>query len=245
MGWIKIHRKITEWEWYTDTNVFRVFTHLLLTVNFKDKKWRGKTIKRGSKITSLTHLSEETGLTVMQVRTALDKLIVTGEVTKSSTSTYSLIKVNNYDEYQCDNKVDNKPITNEQQTSNKPITTTKESKKGKKEKNTDIEFEEFWSSYPRKLGKKKARDKYLIIDKSKHLQIMKALTVHIKNWDDPKFIPHPTTWLNGERWEDESSAFNFDDMDDIQLAEYIRTNPLAQEQAKRERPHAFQIFNYL
>ena len=30
-GWIKLHRKITEWEWYSDANTFRVFMHLLLT----------------------------------------------------------------------------------------------------------------------------------------------------------------------------------------------------------------------
>ena len=29
-GWIKIHRKITEWEWYDDVNTFRLFMHLIL-----------------------------------------------------------------------------------------------------------------------------------------------------------------------------------------------------------------------
>ena len=46
-GWLKLHRKISEWEWYTDGNTFRLFLHLLLNANFEDKKWKGITIKKG------------------------------------------------------------------------------------------------------------------------------------------------------------------------------------------------------
>ena len=37
-GFINLHRKILDWEWYDDINVFRVFTHLLLTVNWTPAK---------------------------------------------------------------------------------------------------------------------------------------------------------------------------------------------------------------
>jgi hypothetical protein len=37
-GWIKIHRSILEWEWYEDTNTFRLFMHLILKANHKDRK---------------------------------------------------------------------------------------------------------------------------------------------------------------------------------------------------------------
>lgn len=50
-GWIKLHRKITEWEWYSDANTFRVFMHLLLTANYEDKRWRNIDVKRGQIIT--------------------------------------------------------------------------------------------------------------------------------------------------------------------------------------------------
>ncbi len=46
-GWIKIHRKILDWEWYSDLNVRVVFLHLLLKANHDDKKWMGMDIKRG------------------------------------------------------------------------------------------------------------------------------------------------------------------------------------------------------
>ena len=38
-GWIKLHRNLLDWEWYSDIKVCRVFLHLLLTANFKDGNW--------------------------------------------------------------------------------------------------------------------------------------------------------------------------------------------------------------
>ena len=49
---VKLFRKFTEWEWYDDINVSRVFLHLLITVNWTDKKWKGQEIKRGSIVSS-------------------------------------------------------------------------------------------------------------------------------------------------------------------------------------------------
>jgi len=130
-GYIKLHRKIITWEWYEEPNVFRLFLHCLLKANHKDKKWRGNLIKRGSFITSLETLSKETRLTIQQVRTSLDKLILTKEINKVATNLSTCIIVNNYHEYQ----IDNKPVTNEQQTDNKRITTTKNDKNDKNDNN--------------------------------------------------------------------------------------------------------------
>lgn len=73
-GFINLHRKILDWEWYDDINVFRVFTHLLLTVNWTPAKWHGIEILPGQRITSREILATETGLSVRQIRTALEKL---------------------------------------------------------------------------------------------------------------------------------------------------------------------------
>ena len=134
-GWIKLYRKILDWEWYDDINVWRVFTHCLLMANFKDKKWHGITIKRGSFITSNQKLVLGTKLTSMQIRVAVTKLKTTNEITTKTTNRYTVISVNNYSKYQSNNQQDNKQITNKQQTDNKQITTTKEGKEGKKDKN--------------------------------------------------------------------------------------------------------------
>jgi len=58
-GWIKLHRKLLDWEWYDDVNTTRVFLHLLMVANHKDNNWRGITIKRGQKLTSLSSLQRK------------------------------------------------------------------------------------------------------------------------------------------------------------------------------------------
>lgn len=139
MEWfIQIQRKILDWEWYSDINTKVVFLHLLFTCNFKEAKWRWKIVKPWQKITSLSHLANETCLSVQQVRTAIEKLKSTWEITHESTSDYTMLTLNNWDIY---NKQDNKRITNEQQTNNKRITTIEESNKNNNdnnENNTEI-----------------------------------------------------------------------------------------------------------
>lgn len=137
-GWIKVHRKILEWEWWDDPNTFRVFMYCLLRANHSDKKYRGTTVEKGSFLTGLHVMAEKTKLSIQQVRTSLNKLISTNEITKESTSKGTRIYVVNWEKYQdkeseVTNKITSKP-TNEQQTNNKPITTNKNDKNVKNEK---------------------------------------------------------------------------------------------------------------
>lgn len=140
-GWVKMHRKFLEWEWYDDINTKVLFLHCLLKANHKDKKWRGNLIKRGSFITSLSHLSDETGLSIQNVRTSFDKLESTGEVNKESTSVNTCVTIVNYDDYQSTNT----GVTSDQQTSNKRLTTTKNEKNVENEKNDYVQFIDFWN----------------------------------------------------------------------------------------------------
>lgn len=127
-GWIKLHRKMLDWEWYDDVNTKVLYLHLLLTVNHVDKKWRGFDVPQGSIITGRKRLSQETGLSEQQVRTCLEKLQSTNEITIKSTSLFSLISVTNWKSHQDNNQQDNQEATNEQPTSNQRVTTTKEGK---------------------------------------------------------------------------------------------------------------------
>lgn len=131
---IKLYRKFTEWEWYSDISTSRLFLHLILTVNWTDKKWQGICIERGSRVASYQVLATETGLSVKQVRTAIKKLQSTGEVAIKSTNKYSVFTVKNYDLYQAKGKQE----AGERQAEDKQRATTKESKEGKKEKNNNI-----------------------------------------------------------------------------------------------------------
>ena len=128
-GFIILHRRMLDWEWYDDKNTKILFIHLLLTVNWKDNKWRGKTIKRGEIITSRERLAKETLLSIQQIRSSLNKLKSTNEITIKTTTQYTHITINNYNEYQENNQQTNQQITNKQPTNNQQITTTKQSNK--------------------------------------------------------------------------------------------------------------------
>jgi len=145
-GWIKLHRSLLDWEWYDDINVMRVFLHCLLMANHKDRKYRGAVVERGSFLTGRDALASQTGLTVQQIRTSLNKLKSTNELTIKSSKQGTVIQVVSYDKYQ---EVTNESTTH-QPDSNQIVTTNKKNKNKKNEKkNTlaDAETHEIsWSS---------------------------------------------------------------------------------------------------
>ncbi len=128
-GFVKFDRKMTEWEWYRDVPTKVLFIHCIFRANWKIGCVNGTKIKRGQFVTSLAKLSEETGLTIQQTRTALKHLEATGEITNVSTQKCRIITVNNYNTYQ---EV-TKPMATQKQTGNKQpnkqLTTIEEYKK--------------------------------------------------------------------------------------------------------------------
>lgn len=69
-------------------------------------------------------------------------------------------------------------------------------------------FEDFWSAYPRKVGKLAALREWQKLNPSAETvqEIGKALAWQCETWDDPQYIPHPRTWLHQGRWMDEPPA---------------------------------------
>lgn len=127
-GYIRLFRKLVDWEWYGDPVVKSVFIDLLIHANFKEKKWQGQIVKPGELVTSVSSIADRNGLSIQQVRTALAKLEKTGEINKRSTNKNTLIIVLNYKRYQefddSDISTFNKQSTNLQQSNNKQSTTT-------------------------------------------------------------------------------------------------------------------------
>jgi len=103
-GWIKLHKKFLDWEWYDDHKTCRLFIHLLLKANYEDNEWRGILIKRGERATSLRNLAKETGLTLKQIRLSLDKLRGAQQTAQRTAhkgaQSFSIITICNYEEYQ-------------------------------------------------------------------------------------------------------------------------------------------------
>lgn len=150
-GWVKLHRSITEWEWYKEPYTRLIFEHLLYTANHAPAKWRGIDIAPGQTVTSIKKLAEANGISVQNVRTALKHLQKTGEITQNLTSHLTskvtksarLITVENWALYQTDGDSLTRPLTREltsnQQGTNKALTTNKNNKKEKNNKNNFIE----------------------------------------------------------------------------------------------------------
>ena len=106
--------------------------------------------------------------------------------------------------------------TETQQNPEKPNETLKEKDKEKEKINNKVsketymrEFEVFWAAYPRHTGKQDAYKAFVKLKPDEAL--MQAILSGIERqkqsaqWtkDGGQFIPHPATWLNGCRWEDE------------------------------------------
>lgn len=131
-GYVKIYRKIKNWEWYKDGNTLRVFLHLLLSANYAPSKYKGHDVGVGSLVTGRKQLADELSLSEQQIRTALEHLRATNEITIKTTNKFSVITLTNYAVYQVpdgiSNQQDNQQITNNQPTSNQQVTTSKESK---------------------------------------------------------------------------------------------------------------------
>ena len=65
-------------------------------------------------------------------------------------------------------------------------------------------FDEFWAAYPRKTDKGNARKAWTkALKKTRPEVLIAAAAALAATRPDPKFTAHPTTWLNGERWEDQ------------------------------------------
>lgn len=99
-GWVKIFRTMTEWEWYRDANTMRLFLHLLLTANTKDGNWQGIPIKRGQVATSLSSLANDLGLSVRNIRTSLEKLKTTRNLTCQATNKLTIVTICKFEDYQ-------------------------------------------------------------------------------------------------------------------------------------------------
>lgn len=107
-GYIKIFRSLLSWEWYEDANTFRVFIHLLLTASYEVKKWRGFIIEKGARVCSIATLANELNLSHREIRTALEHLESTGEITQASYPKFRIVKIVKFDKFQKNDKVSDK-----------------------------------------------------------------------------------------------------------------------------------------
>ena len=172
-GWIKLHRMLKDWEWYHDSQMVHLFIHLLFIANYEPSNWRGHKLERGQIITGRKQLANDTGISEQSIRTCLERLKSTNEITIQSTNRFSIITINKYDSYQVltdgNNQPANQPTPNKQPASNQQLTTSKKLKKPtieevKKycaERDNKVDYNKWYNHYTAngwKVGKNPMKD---------------------------------------------------------------------------------------
>lgn len=98
-GFVRVSRRLMDRKWYGDSDMVRVYLHILLSVNDKDSIYGGEAIKKGSFYTSCEGLARKLGLTVKSIKTALSKLEEAEEIEVKSAKRGVLITLIQWDIY--------------------------------------------------------------------------------------------------------------------------------------------------
>lgn len=178
---------------------------VILTVSLRMKPDR--TYAWPSQVT----VADQTALSERTVRKYLDKAVESGWLKRSRRGTERAGWV-----YQYELSLPERPVTHAE----RPVTHARKTGNSYRRiqpriqpKNTSAHcthterFDEFWQAYPRKVNKKRTQ---YIWQSRKLNRIADRIIANVRakarqdpQWQDPQYIPYPSTYLNGERWEDE------------------------------------------
>lgn len=89
-GYVKLSRKVTDWEHFKDDNCLKVFIFLLVHSKFEACDYAGYHFEPGDVRYTYEEIANKCGITVRQTRTAIAKLKATGILTSKATSKFSI-----------------------------------------------------------------------------------------------------------------------------------------------------------
>ncbi|RJR07935.1 hypothetical protein C4588_06200 [Candidatus Parcubacteria bacterium] len=213
-GFVKLWRKSQDSRVFNNADLWKVWTWCLMRANHEENWVTIKTgkgdidvlIGPGQFVFGRDSAAKELRMKTSSVRNRIEKLKNMKNIDIKSDSQYSIISIINWDSYQPKNdecgQAKGQPKDSQRTAKGQPKDTEKN------DKNIySSNFLEFWGWYPRRVGKGAAWKAYCNIKKPTPMlsQIRKAIESQKKSkeWQDPQFIPHPSTWLNQRRWEDE------------------------------------------
>lgn len=99
---ILLSRKMLEWEWWDDANMVKLWLYILLKANWKESKFKGETIPRGTFVTSTVQISVDIKMARSTVVRNLKKLENGHQISIKSNNKFSVISVINYAKFQGD-----------------------------------------------------------------------------------------------------------------------------------------------
>ena len=239
-GYVKLYRKTLDSGMLGNHKLWCFWCWCLMKATHKEHRvtvgFQEILLKPGDFIFGLKRAAEELNLTIQKVRTCLKHLESTQKITIKTTNKFSIISIVKWDTYQTDgkqsNKQSNKEVTNEQQTSNKPLTTNKNGKNGKNGKKADSpesandiyktkkgrvlsgkrleSFNRFWIAFDYKRGKAAAADSWLDIPALTNAvveQICVSAAQEAQARQELEAAGRSPKWAQGwlteRRWEDE------------------------------------------
>jgi hypothetical protein len=224
-GWIKLHRKIRNNPVFSDIHLLRLWIICLTEVTHKEREQivgrqvvnllpgqfvTGRFDLQGLYNRGLSSEQQKSPYTVWRWLTTLQDLDFLSIKSSNKFSVVTVVKWSEYQscEQQNEQQTSNKRAANEQQVStNKNVKNDKNEKKTPRGDGFTPEFEEFWSSYPRKVEQKAA---FLAWNSAIKVDDPSVIILCAKNYaytckkeeTAQKFIKHPTTFLNKQRYRD-------------------------------------------
>ena len=255
-NWIKVNRQILESNVFEDAKTFKVFMWILLNANYKKRTLlNGLTLNAGQLCTSRERIATACNMHPSSVSRVLTRLKRCNSIAQKANSRGSVIEVINWGVFQ---HVDSTPeqLTNSKRTASEQLANTEE--ESKKERTLNIcpqsdglqtvngskgraayseEFEQFWQTFPsrRKTKKRKAfADFKKAIKRVDFATLMTAVEEYARsNKGRGEFCQMPSTWLNGDCWEDDRASW--DEGTPIPAARKPRTQEQTRLQAAETR----------
>ena len=110
-GWIRLHRKMRQWQYYQCPSIRLVFEELLFCANSSDVWFHGERIGRGETVVGVRTISDYTGYSVRIVVDALKKLVESGEIKREKCWRGIKTTIINYEKYQTNSVLESETLS--------------------------------------------------------------------------------------------------------------------------------------
>jgi len=236
-GWVKMFKKSTHSSVFEDSHVWHVFCWLLFNANYKERTLlNGLTLKAGQLCTSRRRIAAGCFMNESRASRVLKRLQRCNIIVLKANHRGTVINIVNWGLYQQDEATGEPlfdPVATHWRPTGDPVANTEEEDKKKRRKELSIcpqsdglqtvngskvklsysaDFEQFWQTFPsrRKTKKRKAFADFKKATKRVDLPIlMAAVEEYAKsNKGRGEFCQMPSTWLNGDCWEDDRNGWN-------------------------------------
>ena len=233
-GWIKLHRDMEHSGVWKDAKAYRVFCWLLWHANFKERTLlNGMTLKAGQLCTSRERIAAGCMMPKSTINLVLRRLANGNCIVMKPDSRGTLIEVVNWGKYQHDEDTSGQQTVRPLSADCPPAVPEEEGKKVRTKRNLNIcpqsdglqtvngskgraayseEFEKFWQTFPsrRKTKKRKAFADFKKAKKRVDVAtLMTAVEEYARsNKGRGEFCQMPSSWLNGDCWEDDRNGWN-------------------------------------